>query len=115
MPRIPNLATVYVLALVGVPAMAESLPDPTRPMDVVTSSRVGAAPIESYGPVLQSTLVSPHRRSAVISGQPVKIGDTFAGSVVVDISSYEVRMSRAGRETSLRLSPKLAKEKGKVE
>ncbi len=100
-------------------AVAESLPDPTQPADFIASQSgsgpSSAGPAAPTGPVLQSTLVSPQRKSAVISGRQVKIGDTFEGAVVVDITPYEVRLRREGRESSLRLLPKLAKEKGKVE
>ena len=66
-------------------------------------------------PVLQSTLVAPNRKSAIISGETVKVGDKYRGAVVTEITAYEVRLSKGGRETSLRLLPKLSKEKGVVE
>lgn len=80
---------------------------------VVTGNAYSVA--RPVGPVLQSTLVSPQRKSAVISGRSVKIGDTFEGALITDITPYEVRLSKGGTQTSLRLLPKLAKEKGKTE
>ncbi len=107
------LAAFLVLAMVTVSTMAESLPDPTRPDVGGAQATVSAV---RYEPVLQSTLVSPQRRSAVISGQRVKIGDIFEGATVMDITPHEVRLSRGGHETTLlRLQPKLVKEKGDVE
>lgn len=108
-----------VLAMLAMSASANSFTDPTRPMEPAGSAGAArdgsAAPAIPSGPVLQSTLISPYRKSAMISGQRVKIGDTFEGAVIVDITPYEVRMTRAGRETGLRLTPKLTSEKGKVE
>jgi MSHA biogenesis protein MshK len=107
-----------VALLLALPAAANSFTDPTRPIESAAPSRAGApatsAPAPT-GPVLQSTLISPYRKSAMISGQRVKVGDNFEGAVIVDITPYEVRMNRAGQETSLRLTPKLFTEKGKVE
>lgn len=88
---------------------AERLADPTRPMGFAARSapaRAGAPP----APVLQSTRVSPAYKSAVISGVRVREGDRFRGAVVTDISAYEVRLRRDGRETILRLHPRLPKE-----
>lgn len=117
MRRLAKFVVTVSAALFAVPLLAETLSDPTRPLDsapAVGSSATTAAAAPS-GPVLQSTLISPLRRSAVISGRTVKIGDTVDGAKVVDIQSYEVRLRRGGREASLRLLPKLAKEQGKTE
>ena len=109
--------TTLMLATIAGSATANPYTDPTRPpMSAPSVSRAGgAASNEQIGPVLQSTMVSPYRKSAVISGKKVKIGDSYEGSVVVDITPYEVRMTRGGRETSLRLAPKLTTDKGRVE
>jgi hypothetical protein len=108
------LTTIW-LALTFVPAArAEVLGDPTQPMDFIfTGSGTGKSATRSSESELQSTLVSPQRKSAVIAGKQFKIGDKYNGAVVADITPYEVRLNRGGRETVLRLSPKLAKETGK--
>jgi len=86
--------------------------DPTQPPGPVTQAR--AAPSRPTGPVLQSTLVSPQRRVAIISGKRVQVGDTVNGATVTEISQYEVRLRQGGRETTLRLLPKLNKEQEAV-
>lgn len=108
-----GLIVVFVASIPVAAAVAETLPDPTRPMDFVGSTK-RAVPAAPAAPVLQSTVVSPDRKVAVISGKRVRIGDTYNGAVVTDITPYEVRMNRGGRETSLRLHPKLT-EKGTLE
>jgi hypothetical protein len=88
---------------------ADAFIDPTRPYDRSASNNQETT---SRGPVLQSTIVSGANRSATISGKRVRVGDAYEGAVITDITSYEVRMTKGGHETSLRLLPKLAKEKG---
>lgn len=83
------------------------LVDPTRP------SYGGAAAGDAEyhaGPALQSTFVSSSLRRAVISGRSYAVGDKFGGAVIADIQPYEVVLKQAGRETRLRLLPRLAKE-----
>jgi MSHA biogenesis protein MshK len=77
----------------------EGLPDPTRP----SGWRVEHAPRAG----VQSILISPQRKVAVVHGQTVTVGDRVGDAVVVDIRPYEVILRRAGRETSLRLVPRL--------
>lgn len=99
-----------MLSCVSIATFAFS--DPTQPPGPVTKAR--AAPSRPTGPVLQSTLVSPQRRIAVISGKRVQVGDTVNGATVTEISQYEVRLRQGGRETTLRLLPKLNKEQEAV-
>ena len=89
--------------LLGASAQAAGigeLPDPTRPQ--------GAAPAAA-GALrgVQSILISARRKQAVVNGQTVTIGDRCGDAVVVDIRPYEVILQRAGRETRLRLVPRL--------
>lgn len=114
MRRLANLLMIAVAVLGSVRAVANALPDPTRPANFAGSAS-RPAPTGPAAPVLHSTMVSPGHKSAVISGQRVRIGDTFQGAVITDITPYEVRMSRGGRDVTLRLIPKLTKEKGAVE
>ena len=84
------------------------LPDPTRP-----AVGAGATSGETYAPgalVLEATLVSPGRKSAVINGQSVGVGARIGDAQVVDIKPYEVIVKSGGRETSLRLMPRLGQE-----
>lgn len=98
--------------LVPVSPAAENLgrlPDPTRPFVGAEASAVPQEATVSTGPQLQSTMISPTFRRAVISGRSYKVGDRFDGAVIADIQPYEVTLRRDGRETRLRLLPRLAK------
>lgn len=113
MRRAAPLAALLALAWAGA-GSASSLSDPTRPPDFAART-ARAAPAGPARPVLQSTLVAPDRKTAVISGKQVQIGDSFQGAVITDITAYEVRMRKGGRETRLRLAPTLIKATGNAE
>lgn len=83
------------------------LVDPTQPM---FGAAAAAAAQRSAGSGLQSTFISAGQRRAVINGRTYRTGDKYAGGVITDIQPYEVILKQAGRETRLRLMPKLAKE-----
>lgn len=92
--------------LVAIPAMAEPLTDPTRP----PGEEEASAGTGSDGPVLQSVLLGPGRKVAVISGQPVALGQKFGDQVLVRISEHAVVLQDAqGVRTSLTLHPAVTK------
>jgi MSHA biogenesis protein MshK len=94
------LATGFLVAVAAVADVGD-LPDPTNP-----SGHAGAA---SSG--VQSILITPQRRQAVIHGRTVRVGDRVGDAVVVDIQPYEVILNRGGRESRMRLVPRLEKQK----
>jgi MSHA biogenesis protein MshK len=81
-----------------------NMPDPTRPSGWRADDRAPAAGV-------QSILISPQRKVAVVHGRTVTVGDRVGDAVVVDILPYEVILNRGGRETRLRLVPRLDKTK----
>ena len=105
-------ALTLVLALLAVPATAAELRDPMRP----PRGRAEAAPRpETPRPsrpdyVLESTLVGPARRSAVISGHLVAPGETLPGARVLRIEAGSVELQSGGRRLHLRLPEPVAKK-----
>ena len=101
-----RVVLLALLACAGAPAHASDplagLADPTRPYSGNAESRHGHA-----GFVLQSTLVSPLQRMAVINGRAFTVGAHIGGAQIVQIHSYGVVLSRAGKRRLLRLLPKL--------
>jgi len=93
---------------------AESLPDPTRP-----AQANGAAGQSASGagatPVLQSVLISPRRKVAVISGETVQVGDRIGDGRVVRIAEGEVALARDGQIQILKLFPGLEIRRTKVQ
>lgn len=73
--------------------------DPTRPPGAVDPGTV----VSAAGPRLESVLIAPDRRVAVISGEEVTIGSRFRDGEIVRISEGEVLIRRPGSEETLRL------------
>ncbi|MBI3547208.1 MAG: hypothetical protein HY081_11560 [Gammaproteobacteria bacterium] len=87
------------------------LADPTQPAyGNTTANSAYAGMATPTGPALQSTFVSTSQRLAVISGKSYRVGDKFGGGVITEIEPYEVILKQAGRETRLRLLPKVVKQ-----
>ena len=111
------LRAVVMLGLTGmVPGASAddlaSLADPTQPTyGVAPGAPAGAGALaRPAGPLLQSTFISTSQRRAMISGKSYAVGDKFGGGTITDIQPYEVALKQAGRESRLRLLPRLAKE-----
>lgn len=94
---------VLALALAAAAWSAHAAPfaDPTRPPRAPEAGKVGAA--VPGGPRLESVLIAPDRRIAVISGQQVTLGSRFGDGEVVRITESEVRIRRFDGEESLKL------------
>ena len=94
------------LALLGIlvsqGALAAPFADPTRP-PMISDAPAGSATPE--GPRLESVLIAPDRRIAVISGQQVVVGARFRGAEVVRISESEVVIRSGDGLQTLKLLP----------
>lgn len=79
--------------LIAQPAQAESFFDPTRPLvsvlvpDAVQGTSPAEAPL-----VLQSVLLSPQRKQAVISGQSVALGQSIRGYRLINLGSHQAEL-----------------------
>lgn len=103
-----TLLAVLMCSCAGtVLAQAMSLADPTRPPIVSTESAGESAP--PAGPTLQSILISPARRLAVISGQEVAQGGKYGDATVASITESTVLLRYADRRETLRLLPDVKK------
>jgi MSHA biogenesis protein MshK len=105
-----RIATGLVLMffVMGNLACAQTLPDPTRP-PVLPGANAEPPAGGPVGPELQSVLISPTRRVAIINGQSVKLGGKFGESQVVKISEGEVVL-RTGQDVQvLKLFPDVQK------
>lgn len=104
-------ALPWIAALAGMLAMAsaraQALTDPTRPPQEVAP---GDAPQEAGGTQLQSVLISPRRRLAIINGAVVSPGDTVGEAKVVKITETEVVLRKGGETEVLKLFPGVDKQ-----
>jgi MSHA biogenesis protein MshK len=84
-------------------AFAQALVDPTRPP--ATASAIESTQEAVRGPVLQSIMIGPHSRAAIISGQRVELGGRFGDARVAAISESEVVLRSNSGVDVLKLYP----------
>lgn len=102
--------TVLLLGwLAACAAHAAPFADPFRPprqLEQPTPDLAGKGPA---APRLESVLIAPDRRVAVINGQQYVEGERFADGRVLRISESEVVIRRSDRDEKLSLFPDGAK------
>lgn len=121
--RLMVRAAALLLALgassAGQAALAQApdraMRDPMRPAQGVAAveapKAVGAgAQAAPSGPRLQSVLISPNRRLAVIDGATVGIGAQVGDATLTAITESEVVLSKNNVRETLRLSPGVEKK-----
>jgi MSHA biogenesis protein MshK len=99
-------------------AAAESLPDPTRPSidlgSVGTGVAAEIAPDESISHGLQSTIISPQYRAAIINGETVRLGGKSGDSRLVEVRESSVVLQNAQGRRVLELFPKVSIKKNEA-
>lgn len=92
-----------------------TLPDPTRPATLAPGNAAGMGADAPFGQ-LQSVLIGRSgRRIAVISGQTLRVGDQFAGAVLLGVSENSVQLKKDSKVHVLKLFPaSLARPPGAV-
>ena len=94
-------------------AQGGPLADPTRPPSAV-AERPASEAAAPAGPRLQSVLISPTRRVAVISGKTVAQGGKFGDATVASITESAVLLRYPDRKETLQLVPDVAKHPRRV-
>lgn len=74
---------------------AQAMNDPMRPPAAYVDAESGGG--EAGGPVLQSVMISPTLKAAIINGEMVKLGGKFGSARLVKVSESEVVL-RSGEE-----------------
>jgi MSHA biogenesis protein MshK len=98
--------SVLLAALTLAPlAAGQGMSDPTRPPASFRSGHDASFQPATSGPVLQSVLVAPDRKVAVISGQTVSLGEKFGDARVVKITESEVTLTGSNGMQTLKLFP----------
>ncbi len=87
-------------------AAAQVLSDPTRPPGGQAES---AEAVGSGGPVLQSVMLSPSRKIAVISGEMVALGGRYGSSKLIRLTESEAVLKNGADVMVLRLYPLVEK------
>lgn len=110
--KLTKQVCVVVLLALCIPTLlladlTNDLADPTRPNvkreRIVVNKKVIAKPKEAL--FLQSTLVAPNRRLAVINGKTFYVGGRVADAEIIDIAPHQVTLLRSGVREVLRLLP----------
>jgi hypothetical protein len=104
-----DLTAGLLLASVSVMAVAQQLRDPTRPPLEASAKPAAAKSGSRGGLVLQTVLISPERKTAVISGRVMSVGDTVSGFRLTEIREGEVVMKGSKGRRTLRLYPAVSK------
>ncbi len=107
------MAAALAAMALAASAHAESLPDPTRPPPaiLVPANAAGDTAEPTGGLVLQSVLIAPDRRSAVISGQAMAVGDAVGGLRLMRVAAAEVTLEGLEGSRTLSLFPDVRKRK----
>lgn len=106
-----KVASVIALSMLLASAQAAAqigLLDPTRPPTVAPSQSPQATP-EPPGPQLQSVLLAPGRKIAVINGESVALGEKLGGATLVRVSETEVVLKDGAEMRVLKLYPSVEK------
>ena len=87
-----RISAVLALCCAGVAsaAVAQTLRDPTRPPAAGANRVVGK--MQASGWILQSVLISPERRYAIINGEVVALGGSIAGADLISIAAERVTL-----------------------
>lgn len=98
---------LIALAVTGLfaTAAAAQLADPTRPAALGALEQGAPAAASAPPSRLQSVLISPGRRVAVIDGRMVSLGDRVGDSKLIAVAPTEVVLERGARRETLKLLP----------
>ncbi len=107
--RYSQILAALICVVTGSTAVAQALRDPTRPPPAA-SARVAAGRIEQSGWVLQSVLISPERRYAIINGEVVALGGSIAGAELVAIAEERVTLRTQEGLRIVRLYPDVRRQ-----
>ena len=99
-----------VLALAAGAACGQSFSDPTRPpAGFHLGSGAPRSGEATGGLVLQSVLIFPDARSAIISGEHVLLGQKIGGQRLVKVGETEVVLLNGAARRTLKLFPSVDK------
>lgn len=113
--RLKGLMLLATLALAAWPAAhaQPALSDPTRPPNVLPgAARDASQPADAPATAsrLQSVLISPHRRLAVIDGRTVPLGGKVDDATLVQIAETHVLLKRGDEVKTLELYPGVSRK-----
>ena len=88
--RCAPILAALICAVTASTGAAQTLRDPTRPP--AAGAKGAAGRIEHSGWVLQSVLISPERRYAIINDEVVRLGGSIAGAELIAVAEERVTL-----------------------
>ena len=108
-------ALAAMLSACALTVCAQIMNDPTRPPAGATANAPDGTIATAGTPVLQSVMISPTQRSAIINGELVKLGARYGDARVIRITENEVILrSPAGDGALLHLLHERTRVIGKL-
>lgn len=110
MVKFMSFRSLILIAVLGWSdaSFAEMLADPTLPPATMAAD---AGVTATASPVLQSVTLGAGRKSAMISGQVVKVGEKFGDATLVSVSDHEAILRNPDRSLqTLSLYPNVEKK-----
>jgi MSHA biogenesis protein MshK len=105
--KVAGRAGIVLVCALSPMTWAQSLIDPTRPADQLGKAQDANA--VAAGPVLQWVFISSGRKTAVISGHAVNLGEKYGDAQVVKITESEVVLRNGKDSQTLKLYPNVEK------
>jgi MSHA biogenesis protein MshK len=106
--RLFFLVSAVAMAMLSAAATAQNLPDPTRP-PILQAASASTAQADS-GPVLQSILIAPNRRIAIINGQAVALHGKYGNQVLIKLTETEAVLRNGKELQTLKIHPDFEKK-----
>lgn len=111
----PDRATLGVLLaaamlLVPMAALSQELADPTQPPAGLAVQAPAGAPVSAGAPnQLQSVIISPKRKAAIINGVVVELGGKYGDALLTKVAEDEVVLRSGTSWEVLKLYPAVDK------
>lgn len=106
--RYSPILAALICVVTASTAAAQALRDPTRPPPAA-SAKGASGRIEQSGWILQSVLISPERRYAIINGEVVPLGGSIAGAELVAVAEERVTLRTQEGLRIVRLFPDVSR------
>ena len=104
-----RLALIAAMFLFPIAVSSQGLTiDPTRPPVGYLGTGADAGEGDG-GPVLQSVMISPTQKTAIINGALVKLGEKYGDAVLTRVAESEVVLRSGGVNRVLKLYPRVDK------
>lgn len=107
--RVWRLVAWFLIAdVMAFSAFAQDLQDPTRPP--ASLQQISSGEVQPSGPVLQSILLSPSRKLAMIDGVAFRLNEKIGTQTLVQITETKVVLRQGRSYQTLKLHPDFEKK-----